>query len=100
MAKSADYFISKVRFNPAGTHIDKVIQHDVTDGNNFGNGYERTRSQVIDNLKNGSVYCTIFDQNGWKLGSKVHHVKEYGKEYISTNPNETTKDNLDNLPTF
>jgi hypothetical protein len=99
MSKIANYFISKVRFNTAGTHIDRVIQHDVTDGNNFGEGYERSRSQVIDSLKT-NVYYTIFNQNGWNLGSKVHHVKEYGKDYISTDPNETKKDNLDNLPTF
>lgn len=99
MAKIANYFISQVRFNDTGTHIEQVIQHDVGDNNSFGDGYARTRSQVIENLKT-SVYYTIFNQNGWKLGSRVHHVKEYGKEYLSTNPNETTRDNLDNLPTF
>lgn len=99
MTKNADYFISKVRFNTTGTHIDKVIQHNVSDENNFGDGYERTRPQVIESLKS-SVCYTIFDQNGWQLGSKVHHVKGHSRDYISTNPNETIKDNLDNLPTF
>ena len=42
-------------------------------------------------------YYTYPDGLAGKQGAKVHKTKS---GYISTNPNDDTKDNLDNLPNF
>lgn len=104
VVKDADYFISAVRH--IGTryrpHIAYVRRHVVRDGNTFHhNQYEEvSRLAVVADLKS-NVYMTVYWKNDkWIRGSRVHHVHEHGTDYLSTNPNETTRDNLDELPTF
>ena len=103
MARDANYFISAVRHtNGLKTHIAYVRRHIVYDDNAFNhNRYDDiSRLAVVTDLKS-NVYMTVYLKNGqWTRGSRIHHVHEYGKDYLSTNPNETTRDNLDELPTF
>jgi hypothetical protein len=56
-------------------------------------GSEKTKQQVISDIPNNDYYTYIGD----KQGSKIHKTKS---GYISTNPNDDTRDNLDNLPNF
>lgn len=41
-----------------------------------------------------------FDVNILIVGADILVVQENGKEYLRTNGNKTSKDNLDNLPIF
>ncbi len=55
------------------------------------------RSTVIANIDAGHVYYTWFSENGkWKKGALVQ--KTSNGKFITTDPNNTTKDNLGNLP--
>lgn len=100
MSKWADYLISKVRFNEAGTHIVKVKVH-VDKGDMVGAGFEMTRQEVISKIDDDMTFATIYDDNGkWKLGAKVKTVIISGTRYIKTYSDGTTADNLDDLPTF
>ena len=55
------------------------------------------RSTVIANIDAGHVYHTWFNENGeWNKGALVEKTSD-GK-FITTNPNNTTSDNLGNLP--
>lgn len=56
-----------------------------------------TRSKVISNLDADHKYRTYFKENGkWSKGALVQ--KTSNGKFITTDPNETEKDNLGNLP--
>jgi hypothetical protein len=101
MAKWADYCISGVRFNDKHTHIDKVRRLP-DNGDSLGSSSEVSRQTVISELKDGTTYVTIFkDENQkWKKGRAVFIVSMNGVDYIKTVADNTTKDNLDELPEF
>jgi hypothetical protein len=101
LAKWADYCISEVRFNAKHTHIDRVRRHP-DNGDSLGSASEIARQTVVDDLADGKTYITIFkdDDGKWKRGKTVFTVKINGVEYIKTVADQTTKDNLDELPEF
>jgi hypothetical protein len=100
LAKWADYLISKVRYNEQHTRIIKVIQHLDNDAS-VGGGTEVTRLDVVDNLKKGKTYCTIYWNNTqWSKGDNVIPYKKDGEYFIRTDGNKIEQDNLGNLPEF
>jgi len=100
MSKWADYLISAVRFNDAGTHIVKVRVH-ADNGDTVGPSFEMTRQDVISKIDGGTTFATIYSNNGqWKFGAMVKTVTIGGTRYIKTYSDGTTADNLDDLPMF
>ena len=101
MAIWADYYISAVRYNPAHTHIDKVLVHNDSGINTIGSGTECTRNKIVEILTYKSV-VTIYrgSDNLWHRGQEVHPVPINGVMYIRTNPNKKEVDNLENLLEF
>jgi len=101
VAKWADNLISAVRFNAAGTHIDKVKSH-VDNGDTVGSSTEVTRATVVANLDAGQTYKTIFKnaQSQWDQGAPVRVVVIDGQKFIRTDADKIKSDNLDKLPTF
>lgn len=103
MAKWADYLITRVRFNSAGTHIDQVEVADDL-GDKVGPKRTEKRGAVIANLAAKKTYVTAppsVDQTAnVTKGAAVSTVIVSGTEYIRTDANKTARDNLDNLPTF
>ena len=103
MAKWADYVITRVRFNAAGTHIDEV---EAADDGEDGIGTKRSekRATVIANLKAKRTYVTAppskTETGKITKGAPVGIVVVNGTEYIRTDANKTARDNLDNLPTY
>jgi hypothetical protein len=100
-SKWADYLISKVRYDSDETEIIKVKSHE-DKGDKVGSSFEETRDEVVENLNEGTSYCTIFknDEGKWEKGEDVHPVTVEGETYIRTDRNQTAEDNLGNLPTF
>ncbi len=101
MAKWADYLISAVRFNAAETHIDKVRTHADNDSS-IGSAVDIERSTVVSRIEAGNTFETIYkDTDGkWKRGKRVKIVVINGVKYIKTYADNTTRDNLDDLPRF
>lgn len=103
MAKWADYVITRVRFNAAGTHIDEVEVAD--DGeDSVGAKRDERRTTVIANLKAKKTYVTAppskTETGKITKGAPVGVVVVNATEYIRTDANKTARDNLDNLPTY
>ena len=99
--KLADYYITKVRYNPAHTHIDKVKLRPDNSGT-VGSEYEWMRADVVNTLQNGKTFITIVANgiNQWKKGEDVRVVTVNGTKYIRTDANSKASDNLGNLPEF
>ena len=100
-AKWADYLISAVRYNPAGTHIDEVLAHEDR-GETVGSGISANRAEVVRALEIGTTFMTIFmgPDSRWIKGASVGTVTIEGEKYIRTDADRTKKDNLDRLPQF
>ena len=92
MAKSADYFISAVRFS--GHKISAVKAHQVNDENVFGPGTTMTFTKVASLILQGTVFKTITPaDNGWNIGQEVD-------VFIRTHKDKKHNNNLDELTTF
>ena len=99
--KWADYVITRVRFNSAGTHIEEVETYEHT-GAEPTNQTTRSRHTVVTQIESGYTYCTGTkgSDGKWHKGAEVKVVTIDGEKYIKTKADKTKKDNLDNLPTF
>lgn len=99
--KWADYAITKVRFNAAKTHIDKVKRRE-DEGDKLGDATEVSRASVVTSINFGKTYCTATKgSNGkWQKGAAVKVVEIEGVKFIKTKADAIKKDNLDKLPTF
>lgn len=101
MSKWADFGISAVKYNYAHIHIDKVRVHP-DNGDTIGSPVEWTRIDVVNAIKKGTTFVTIFkgSDGNWKKGQPVYIIKINGVEYIKTVDNGKAEDNLENLPEF
>lgn len=101
MTKWADYLISAVKYNEKNTHIVEVKQRTDLD-DKVSEATKVNRANVVSNLKAGKTYMTIYQNENkeWKKGEDVRIKKVDGTEYITTDPNETKRDNLGKLPEF
>ncbi|MGP2522396.1 DUF3892 domain-containing protein [Pantoea ananatis] len=93
----ADFYISGIRRDSAGQHIQfvRIIQA----GKRSTDATINSRKFVAELISTGKViFKTITYVNGqWVYGVKVHVIEGV---FLTTDPNSTTRDNLGNLPVF
>ena len=87
------------------THIRKpnvssIVEHitHVKGTTSEGKTFELTVPQVVEYLKKGNYYFYV--QVGTRQVAVTHQKSAAGNEYIKTEPDSTTKDNLLSLPQF
>lgn len=101
MAQWADYGISAVKYNSAGTHIVQVRVHANVNGN-VGTAQTWERMEVVSAIEKGNTFVTLLRNSAgnWQLGEDVRIVVINGVKYIRTDNNNTPSDNLGSLPEF
>jgi hypothetical protein len=101
MAQWADYLISEVRYDAAGTHVTEVLSH-VDHGDTVGAAIQRPREWVIGLLEEGRAFVTIYrDGPGqWSRGAEVVLVLLNGEKHLRTDSEVGRRDNLGDLPMF
>lgn len=90
----AAYTINAVRKEPAAV----PVAHQHIAAVRLTNGSTLTRAQVIAHINAGDTFTTVGDPQG-----RVYvHACPYchSGDYITTHPDGTTTNNLDNLPPF
>ncbi len=99
--KWADYLITAVRFNLAGTHID-AAQVRTDNGDTAGSTTEASRAQVVASIESGRTFCTATQTADGKLhkGASVKIVLIDCQKFITTIADGRKADNLDYLPSF
>ncbi len=97
----ADYVITAVRFNAAGTHISEVRTYEHT-GSELNNQAIKTRATVVNGIEAGYSYCTALKNadGTYRYGAPVKVVTIEGTKFIKTKSDSSKEDNLDNLPSF
>jgi len=99
--KWADYLITAVRFNNAGTHIE-AVQIRTDNGDTAGSASNASRAQVVAWLESRYTFCTATkaSDGNWQKGAPVKIVVIDNQNFIKTKADRTKADNLDYLPTF
>ena len=99
MQKWADYLISSVKTNSNNPFIDTLEVHS-----DFGCMVCETafvsRADVIENIKRGVSYATVFRtaMGKWRRGEDVRVVTVDGVEYLRTDAKPVAQDNFDDIP--
>lgn len=90
-----EYIVTRVRKELAPNKTHHHIEGVITQG-----GIHYTRKEVTDSIDLGNIWKT--DANGYKATiKKVLYCPEatcYTSPYITTNPDSSKEDNLENLP--
>ncbi|MEQ7866618.1 DUF3892 domain-containing protein [Xanthomonas sp. WHRI 8393] len=99
-----NYYVSAISYNSDETHIAKLRIHKIIDGTSKFIPLEFedvTRPKVIELIEKGSRFSTIIKKSdgGWSIGAPLEIVPVTTK-YVKTRRDESTKDNLENLPSF
>ncbi|MDM2857201.1 DUF3892 domain-containing protein [Citrobacter sp. Cpo071] len=97
-----DFYISAVRMDSTGQHIEWVKTHKITSNSTFNSeGSINSRKFVGELISTGKVSFKTLVKNrstgAWSTGATVEVMAD---GYITTDPNKTKRDNLGNLPTF
>lgn len=94
------FYITAVRYSSTNPkHITHVLVHTSTNNNRLNKGQEKTKDQVIADLKNNTYRTAIYNYtNGfWGAGAQVSTVELSNVIYLRTQPDSTERDNLGNL---
>ena len=101
MSKWADYCVFAVGYNSDKTRIIMVaIAEDL--GDSLGTLMYKERAYVVSQIKAGKTFVTV-TQSGkaqYVLGQPVEIFRLGDEEFIRTEGNNTSCDNLENLPEF
>jgi hypothetical protein len=93
---NAEYGIEKKRsYN--GTIVELLIHQRDADGVMHFIGWY-TRQAIINHINQGHTYMTIIINGNWSKGADVSVVRTIYGEYLRTDRNQTSADNLDNIP--
>ena len=96
MSKISDYFITGV-WKDSQKRITHVFLHTVSENNTFDKGVKNTEADTISLLKRNYIIRTItWSYPNWANGAAVLYESRNGNEFLITERNTTTKDNLDN----
>ncbi|QPB79513.1 DUF3892 domain-containing protein [Proteus sp. GOKU] len=93
-----DFYIVAIKMDAENQHIDyvKTIQAGKADIDATINARQFIAELINENL--ASFQTAIQDKNGdWSYGATVRVIDSV---YLTTEPNGTTRDNLDSLPKF
>ncbi|MEG2734517.1 MAG: DUF3892 domain-containing protein [Hafnia sp.] len=98
----ADFYISAIRMDSTGQHIDWVKTHKKTSSTSLEPKGSTNSRQFVGEListVNIEFRTVIWDavNKKWNIGAKVEVMTD---GYITTDPNKTKSDNLGNLPKF
>lgn len=94
----ADFCITAVQYSEDNKHIEWVEVREELPERKIGFPRIVSREFVADliRLKKATFQTrTITAEKKWALGAQVHVI---GKDFITTDPDKTVKDNLGNLP--
>lgn len=96
----ADFCITKVRYATGKTHIEAVHVREEK-STTIGDARVVPRAFVADLIRLGKatfITRTVNPENGkYQKGADVHVIDDI---YITTDPNNRKRDNLENLPEF
>lgn len=95
-----NFCVTAVRYNEDKDHIEAVKVHEEKEnGAKIGPGRTVDRAFVADLIRKGlaTFQTRVQVPDGWAVGADIHVIED---QYLSTDRNSRTRDNLGNLPPF
>ena len=101
MAKWADYCISAVSYDEKHSHINKLRVHECFE-KGIATGAVWKREIVVSKIEDGCSFITVKKGTGgkWMPGEDVRKIRINHTDYVRTDNNSSTSDNLSSLPEF
>ena len=99
MDRWADFAITAVRYDRNNEYITEVQRYR-DNGSSLVDLEVVSRESIVGSINRGMTYVTATTSHidgKWYKGAPV---EIYNDRYIRTSPNNTRKDNLEDLPTF
>ena len=98
MRNWANHLISAIRYSTDHKYITELVQHEEEE-DNVSEGVIVKKHDVVDALKKGKSFMTIYNSNdNWKIGESIHTFMVQGEVFIRTDKNKVSRDNLGLLP--
>ncbi|HDS1039488.1 MULTISPECIES: DUF3892 domain-containing protein [Stenotrophomonas] len=99
-----DFYVSAVQYNSDGSHIAKLRVHrvDKSNGSFKADSYsDLSRPYVTQAVEKNVTFTPVVRKAdvGWRL-SGVLEIMSVKSDYLKTVRDESTRDNLEELPTF
>lgn len=102
-----DYYVTEVQYDKDNTHIQKLKVHkryQKPDGEwlwDINNPVIMSRAELIKLIESGKTVGTKYKnrEGKYETGAQVKPY-EVTREFLRTVDDDTTRDNLENLPTF
>lgn len=101
-----DYYVTEVQYDKDNTHIQKLKVHKRYQKADKSWEWDSTKPEIISRMdvikliKSGKTVGTKYKVGGeWKTGAQLKPY-EVTREFLRTVDDDTTRDNLENLPTF
>ncbi|EKR64486.1 PF13031 family protein [Leptospira weilii str. 2006001853] len=90
-----NYYVSAIRKNQSRARIEHLKVSAISNSIDYGTFW--TRESVRNFIKQGFVFYTVYKDSTrtWRKGA---HIKLYGDDFLTTDRDSTSKDNLENLP--
>jgi hypothetical protein len=101
MNERADFYIEKVRYNKGRNRIVWVsVRED--DGKRLGGAYNMVRNRVVNLMRQGKQFMTIFrnDAGKYRRGQKLSFVQVKGSTFLRTDEDAVEQDYLLDVPEF
>lgn len=100
---ATNYYVSHVRYNSDNTHLQHLKVYEVDANGKFTSSkpIQMTRHEAVTEIKQGSKFTTIVqkDEKTWTKGAQLEIIP-VETDYLKTKKDKSTRDNLENLPTF
>lgn len=100
---ATNYYVLNVRYNSDQSHIDRLRVAPVQADKSFNPAalQELSRPQAIDLINKGSKFTTLVKKadKEWLVGAELQ-ILSVATDYLKTKNDKSTRDNLENLPTF
>ncbi len=100
--KWVDFTIIRVRYDSERQYIT-FVEYRANSGEGLqSETIQLSRRQVVTSIEQGSTFGTAIKNSAgeWVKGAKVHIFTRDGNKFIRTDRNDTSKDNLGELPAF
>lgn len=96
----SNFYVTAVKYSSDPAFISHVLVHSPTDAGRFSKGIITSKVDVISQMGKGHTFKTAmynYSKGHWVNGADIGVVQINNRQYLRTDPDSTSRDNLGNL---
>ncbi|MDP2034555.1 MAG: DUF3892 domain-containing protein [Polaromonas sp.] len=101
MAKTGDFLVIGVRMDADNQHINQLKVKPFTASDKVGDDAVMSRPEAVKMIEAGKLFYsgTLGADRKWNIGAQVQVISVTTK-FLKTKADQSSRDNLENLPKF